>query len=146
MKKFLIVFVCLWLWLLVPSNANSDTVETEVNSPATTEQMQPVATYYLAVTEGIRKEVKITPPATKIAVISQSGDTTIRCGDGQNAYSCSPGKRLELEYEASTPLTKFWGENMSNTQVRLQIDVYQTVVTESKAEETDILFNLESKG
>ncbi|MDJ0744288.1 MAG: hypothetical protein QNJ32_13115 [Xenococcaceae cyanobacterium MO_167.B27] len=35
-----------------------------------------------------------------------------------------------LEYEVTAPVVKFWGENLSETQVRLQIDVYHTVPIE----------------
>ena len=74
-----------------------------------------------------RGELNIDPPATKIVVTSQSGDTKIRCGDEQNIYTCSPGRKLELEYEVATPVVSFWGENLSDVQVRLQIDVDQIV-------------------
>ena len=84
-------------------------------------------TYYLTVFIQTRGELKIDPPATKIVVISQSGDTTIRCGDEQDIDTCSPGKKLDLEYDITTPVVSFWGQNLSDIQVRLQIDVYQTV-------------------
>ncbi len=129
------ILVCLWVWLISPVIINTEPVGEEINTQVTeqvTEQLiQPVATYHLSVLGGARGEVKINPPATKIVVTSQSGDITIRCGDEQNAYSCSPGKRLELEYEVTAPVVKFWGENLSDTQVRLQIDVYQTVPIEN---------------
>lgn len=123
MKKLLLVLVCCCWWTIVPINAYGDSIE-ENNSQA-------IATYFLLVTGGIRKEVKIDPPATKIVVISQSGDSTIRCGDEQNAYSCSPGKRLELIYSTDTPVTKFWGENINDIPVRLQIEVWETASAES---------------
>ena len=128
MKQLIPILVCLCLWLIVPAIINAEPIEEEeINSQVTETLVQPQKTYHLLVLAEARGEVTIEPPATKIVVTSQSGDITIRCGDEQNAYSCSPGKRLELEYEATTPLVKFWGENLSNTQVRLQIDVYQTV-------------------
>lgn len=120
------ILVCLCFWLIVPGIINFEPVVEEINSQAEI-LAQPIETYYLSILEEGRREVTIDPPATKIVVTSQSGDTTVRCGDTQNAYSCSPGKRLELKYDITTPVTKFWGENMSQTQVRLQIDVYQTV-------------------
>ena len=130
MKQLTTILVCLWFWLIAPAIINAEPIGEEINSQVI-EQFQPVATYYLSVLGGGRGEVKINPPATKIIVTSQSGDIIIRCGDEQNAYTCSPGKRLELEYEVTTPLVKFWGENLSDTQVRLRIDVYQTVPTEN---------------
>ena len=130
MKQLIPILVCLCLWLIAPAIINAEPVEEEINDQVTETLVQPQKTYHLLVLAEARGEVTIDPPATKIVVTSQSGDITIRCGDEQNAYSCSPGKRLELEYEATTPLVKFWGENLSNTQVRLQIDVYQTVTIE----------------
>ncbi len=128
MKQLIPILVCLCLWLIAPAIINAEPIEEEeINYQVTETLVQPQKTYHLLVLAEARGEVTINPPATKIVVTSQSGDITIRCGDEQNAYSCSPGKRLELEYEATTPLVKFWGENLSNTQVRLQIDVYQTV-------------------
>ncbi len=137
MKQLVPILVCLWFWLIPPAIINTEPVGEEINSQVTEQLAQPVETYYLTVLAGARGEVTINPPATKIVVTSQSGDTTIRCGDAQNAYSCSPGKRLELEYENTTPVVKFWGENLTDTQVRLQIDVYQTVPLEDSPTENE---------
>ncbi len=130
MKQLVPIIVCLWFWLIAPAILNASTVEEETNSQIQEQLVQPQETYHLLVLAGARGEVKINPPATKIVVTSQSGDTIIRCGDEQNTYTCSPGKRLELEYEVTAPVVKFWGENLTDTQVRLQIDVYQTVPIE----------------
>ena len=131
MKQLATIFVCLWFWLIPPVIINTEPVGEVIDNQATEKLVQPLATYHLSVLGGARGEVKINPPATKIVVTSQSGDITIRCGDKQNAYSCSLCKRLELEYEVTAPVVKFWGENLSDTQVRLQIDVYQTVPAEN---------------
>lgn len=128
MKRLILILVVLWFWLLAPITVHADSASDLGDRQASQEAVQPLKTYYLSVLEGGgRREIKIDPPATKIAVTSQSGDTTIRCGDANNSYSCSPGKRIELKYEATTPVVKFWAENSNHTQVRLQIDVYQTV-------------------
>ncbi|MGK7936895.1 MAG: hypothetical protein AB4206_14030 [Xenococcaceae cyanobacterium] len=127
MKQLIPILICLWFWLIAPASINASIVGEEINSQVTEKLTQPQKTYHLLVLAQARGEVTINPPATKIVVTSQSGDTIIRCGDEQNAYSCSPGKRLELEYEVTAPVSKFWGENLSDIQVRLQIDVYQTV-------------------
>ncbi len=134
MKQLVTIIVC--FWLIAPAIVNAEPVGEEIDSQPTEQSVQPVETYYLLVLEGIgKREVKINPPATKIVVTSQSGDTIIRCGDEQNTYICSPGKRLEIEYEDETPVIKFWGENINDTQVRLQIDVYQTVPLENNSVE-----------
>ena len=141
MKQLASILVCLWFCFIYPAVIDAEPVREDINSQVTEQLNQPVETYHLSVLAGGKGEIKINPPATKIVVTSQSGDTTIRCGDEQNAYSCSPGKRLELEYADNTPILKFWGENLSDTQVRLQIDVYQTVpVPESPTEneQTDL--------
>ena len=130
MKQLVPIIVCLWFWLIAPAILNASTIKEETNCQIQEQLVQPQETYHLLVLAGARGEVKINPPATKIVVTSQSGDTIIRCGDEQNTYTCSPGKRLELEYEVTAPVVKFWGENLTDTQVRLQIDVYQTVPIE----------------
>ncbi len=137
MKQIASVLVCLWFGLIPPTVINTEIVLENINSQATEQLIQPVETYHLSVLAGGRGEIKIDPPATMIVITSQSGDTTIRCGDEQNAYSCSPGKRLELKYDITAPVVKFWGENLSDTQVRLQIDVYQTVSLPESPTETE---------
>ena len=136
MKQLIPILVCLWFWLIALAFLNASPVAEEINSQVTEQSVKPVKTYHLTVLAKGRGEVKINPPATKIVVTSQSGDTTIRCGDEQNAYSCAPGKRLELEYEVTAPVVKFWGENLNDTQVRLQIDVYQTVSLKNSSAES----------
>ncbi len=117
------------VWSTVPATAASSPLETSTENQLTKDVIQPVKTYYLNVLpEAGRREVKFDLPASNIAVTSQSGDTTVRCGDAINNYSCSPGKRLELRYDAAAPLTKFWAENTTETPVRLQIDVYQVAI------------------
>lgn len=131
MTQFAPILVCFWLWFIAPAIINVEPVGEKVNSSITETLVQPIETYHLSILGEGRREIKIDPPAIKIAVTSQSGDTIIRCGDEQNAYSCAPGKRLELEYELAAPATRFWGENLNSTQVRLQIEVYQTVAIEN---------------
>ena len=113
-------------WSTVPATAASFPLETLAENQPTEALTQPIKTYYLNVLPEVgRREVKFDLPATNIAVISQSGDTAVRCGDAINSYSCSPGKRLELRYDSTVPLTKFWAENTTETPVRLQIDVLE---------------------
>ena len=127
MKQLIPILLCLWFWFIVPAIINAEPIEIAINSSIIEESVNPVKTYYLNVLGQGRGELNIDPPATKIVVTSQSGDTKIRCGDEQNIYTCSPGRRLELEYEVATPVVSFWGENLSDVQVRLQIDVDQIV-------------------
>ncbi len=127
MKQLAPILVCLWFWLVPPAIITTEPIGEEINSQVKEQLVHPLETYHLLVLAGARAEMIIDPPATKIVITSQSGDTIIRCGDEQNAYSCSPGKRLELKYEDARPVVKFWGENLTDTQVRLQIEVYQTV-------------------
>ncbi|WP_414548078.1 hypothetical protein [Anabaena sp. CCY 0017] len=111
---------------ILPINADNSSPYVNENGSEIQELRQPIKTYFLTVLpEGTKREVKINPPATKIVVTSQSGDTGIRCGDGFSSYSCLPGKRIELIYDSATPVVKFWGENQSDIQVRLQIEVYE---------------------
>lgn len=138
-KTTLILIISLLLfWSLATSLVASDPLNENIEKPVaeTIVQTQPIKTYFLGVLPALgRQSVKINPPAIDIAVTSQSGDTTVRCGDAANTYSCSPGKRLELVYKSAEPLTKFWGENTTEIPVRLQIDVYQVLeaVTEDSS-------------
>ncbi len=92
------------------------------------QEVKPLKSYFLTLLpNGSRQSIKIDPPATRISVISESGDTAVRCGDRLQNYSCIPGKRLELAYEGDIPIEQFWGENQSQTQVRLRIEVYQQI-------------------
>ena len=143
--KIILVFALLFFWLIatpvVASEASDQSsLDNNVESTAAKVQTQAIKTYYLSVSPALgRQSVKIDPPGTKIAVTSQSGDTTVRCGDAANIYSCSPGKRLELEYDSAQPLTKFWGENTAEVPARLQIDVYQGVESASEDRVTESL-------
>ncbi len=91
-------------------------------------QAQPLKTYFLqALPGGTRRSVKLSPPATRLVVSSQSGDTAIRFGDGVRNYSAKPGNPQPIEAEPDTPIEKIWAENPTEKQVRLRIDVYQAI-------------------
>ena len=137
MIKIIVAIALIFLlWSTVPTTTASSPLEPEVENQPTEAVTQPVKTYYLNVLpEAGRREVKLDPPATNVAVTSQSGDTTVRCGDATNSYSCSPGKRLELMYDSAMPLVKFWAENTTEIPVRLQIDVYEVAIVEHGGEE-----------
>lgn len=51
-------------------------------SQKTSQPNQPLKVYFLSVLpEGSKRQVTINPPATKLIVTFQSGDSAIRCGD-----------------------------------------------------------------
>ena len=152
MKSKLALFFSLLilLWLFVPVSTDEDYIRAvsevvpvdnnekdtwplnEEDSSLSTEAVKPLKNYFLTLlSDGSRREIKIDPPATRIEVISESGDTAVRCGDGFQNYSCIPGKRLELVYDRDAPIEKFWGENQSENQVRLRIEIYQQIETET---------------
>lgn len=92
------------------------------------ETSSPNQTYFLiALPHGSRQSVKLDPPATRLVISSHSGDTSVRCGEGIRSYTCSPGKRLELTAENSSPIKQIWAENSHETQVRLKIEVLETL-------------------
>ncbi|MEM8778028.1 MAG: hypothetical protein AAGF26_03975 [Cyanobacteria bacterium P01_G01_bin.49] len=87
---------------------------------------QPLKTYNLSVlAEGSKQGVKIDPPATKMTVKVEIGQGSIRCGDANQTYNCAPGKPINISYEPSEAVSQFWGENQSEHQYRLRIDVYE---------------------
>lgn len=98
-------------------------------------QAQPLKTYFLqALPGGTRRSVKLSPPATRLVVSSESGDTAIRFGDGVRTYSAKPGNPQPIEAEPDTPIEKIWAENSTEKQVRLRIDVYQAITPPSDEE------------
>lgn len=104
-------------------------------SAAVDETPQPIRTYFLALMpEEARRRINFDPPALDIAVRSESGDSAIRCGDGQKTYSCAPGNTLKISHDAADPITYFWGQNTSSANVRLRIDVYQEALPESASD------------
>ncbi len=120
----------------VNNNENDSQLIDEEDNGLSIEAVKPLKSYFLTLLpDGARQEIKINPPATRIAIISESGDTAVRCGDGFQNYSCIPGKRLELVYDRDTPIEKFWGENQSKNQVRLRIEVYQQIQSTDDTEE-----------
>jgi len=92
------------------------------------ETSSPRTTYFLiALPNGSRQSVKLDPPATRLVISSHSGDTSVRCGEGIRSYNCTPGKRLELKAENSSPIKQIWAENSHETQVRLKIEVLESL-------------------
>ena len=126
LKVLAIVSLLILFWLVAPVKIEKCTLAVNENGSETQESVQPLKTQFLlSLPQGSRREVEIDPPATRIVVTSQSGDTAIRCGDSVRGYSCAPGKRLELTYDPATPARKFWAENSTEVQVRLRIEVYE---------------------
>lgn len=137
------------VWFVAPVRAEdtspiremADNIQ-EIASPPEVEagekpqkQAQPLKTYFLqALPGGTRRSVKLSPPATRLVVSSQSGDTAIRFGDGIRNYSAKPGNPQPIEAEPDTPIEKIWAENPTEKQVRLRIDVYQAITPASDEE------------
>ncbi|MGQ4645789.1 hypothetical protein [Lyngbya aestuarii] len=132
--KIIIIVVCLvLLWLVTPVQAENALPLPVTSGELQEEQLQPLKTYFLDISPGSTKRViELNPPATKLIVYSQLGETAIRCGDRVHNYSCKPGKPLLINSEPATPIKQFWAENPHEQQMRLRIDVYQASVTESK--------------
>ncbi len=128
-KVLIILSLLLLLWGIAPGSVESSPLAgiavNEVSSE-TQELEQPLKTYLLTLLPGVaRQVVQINPPATRLVVTSRSGDTAVRCGDGERSYSCVPGKRLEILADSAAPVDQFWGENTHEIEVRLRIEVYE---------------------
>lgn len=90
------------------------------------ERPKPLKTYFLSVPpEGVLYRVNFKPPAAKISVASQSGDTIVRCGDNVKAYRCQPGNTLKISYDPETAIETFWVQNTSEVNVVVRIEVYE---------------------
>ncbi|NER37061.1 MAG: hypothetical protein F6J93_24340 [Oscillatoria sp. SIO1A7] len=72
----------------------------ETSSPNSSFQgLKPLKTYTLSVPpESALYRVNFRPSATKISVVSRSGDTIVRCGDSVKTYRCQPGNPLNISY------------------------------------------------
>jgi hypothetical protein len=137
------------IWFVAPVRAENtsssegiaDNIQ-EVAPPLKTEtkkksrkQAQPLKTYFLeALPGGTRRSIKLSPPATRLVVSSESGDTAIRFGDGVRNYSAKPGNPQPIEAEPDAPIEKIWAENPTEKRVRLRIDVYQALTPASEEE------------
>ncbi|MGF1490671.1 MAG: hypothetical protein ACFBSE_26565 [Prochloraceae cyanobacterium] len=148
-KVVLILSLLIFLWFFAPviissegsvlaanevrainNDQNESQLVNEQEESLSQQEIKPLKNYFLILLpNGSRQSIKINPPATRISVISESGNTAVRCGDRLQNYSCIPGQRLELAYEEDIPIEQFWGENQSETQVRLRIEVYQQIET-----------------
>jgi hypothetical protein len=149
LRIFILAVFLVLVWFVAPVRAENtssgegmaDTIQ-EVAQPLKTEtskksrkQAQPLKTYFLeALPGGTRRSIKLSPPATRLVVSSESGDTAIRFGDGIRNYSAKPGNPQPIEAEPDTPIEKIWAENPTEKQVRLRIDVYQAITPTSEEE------------
>lgn len=119
LKPLITVCLCGLLWCNFCLSGLADTTEDNLDG-------QPLKTYNLGIlAKGSRQKVKIDPPATKMTVKVAVGEGSIRCGDVNQTYNCAPGKPLTLSYDALEAVDQFWGENQSDHQYRLRIDVYE---------------------
>jgi hypothetical protein len=146
MKKIVqLLAIALMLWGLVDSGAiasnltpteqllTTGEIQTPSSSASTSESSElspssgePLKTYFLTLAaENSRRRVNLDPPATRVLITSESGDTAVACGDGTKTYSCVPGKSLEITHELDAPIDYIWAQNSGMTHVRLRIDVYQ---------------------
>ena len=80
-KIFIIISLLLLFWFAGPVRADSFLGSATEGSKLAGESIQKGKTYLLTLLPGGgRLTLKINPPATKIIVTSQSGDTAVRCG------------------------------------------------------------------
>ena len=122
---------------ITPKKDLSTTIEVEAETSVdaktpvdaeTPEPIKPLKSYSLSVLPDRSKQfVNIEPPANKIIVYLQSGETAVRCGVSTQAYSCKPGNPLEITATPDTPIKQFWAENLSKQPVGLKIDVLDAV-------------------
>lgn len=110
------------------SSVAVDSVVPEQSKP------EPLSTYYLSLLpDGARRRVNFDAPASQLSVSLESGNTSVRCGDGEKTYSCVPGKSLEIQHRPDRPIKLFWAENSNGDSVRLRIDIYEYGTLEETA-------------
>lgn len=90
---------------------------------------EPLKTYSLNIlSEMSRQSIKLDPPVTEMTVrIIKPGDAAIPCGDGNNTYTCTAGKLLEIKSSSDQPISKFWGQNTAENPVYLTLEVFKEV-------------------
>ncbi|MGJ3252306.1 MAG: hypothetical protein ACFE0J_14435 [Elainellaceae cyanobacterium] len=107
---------------------NSPAVDAALDSAKPEQPTEPSKTYFLSLaSENARRRVNLDPPATRLSITSESGDTAVQCGDGGKTYSCVPGSSLKIQHDADDPISYIWAQNSSANRVRLRIDVYETI-------------------
>lgn len=106
----------------------SPAVDAAPDSAQPEQPAEPSKTYFLSLaSENARRRVNLDPPATRLSITSESGDTAVQCGDGGKTYSCVPGSSLKIQHDADDPISYIWAQNSSANRVRLRIDVYETI-------------------
>lgn len=94
----------------------------------------PLKTYFLPVpSEGIQHRVKLDPAATRLRVLAESGNGSIQCGDSVQTYHCAAGKPLDISRSPESAVSTFTARNTSASDMRLRLEVYAVVPTESPA-------------
>ncbi len=139
LAKFFPILILLLLVLLInfgiPTQAKADNLSEGETISQLEEEKHSLTTYPLTVlSQGSRQSVKIDPPALKMTVTVNSGESAIRCGDDFRSYSCVLGKPLELSYETTEPNSKFWAENNTEHQVKLMIKVEEIFMSDNENE------------
>ncbi|MGB7444872.1 MAG: hypothetical protein WA919_27705 [Coleofasciculaceae cyanobacterium] len=127
---------CLTIFYLIAPVQAENTLSLENTGSASQQKPQPLKTYVLTVLpEGSRQKIKLQPPATKLVVNAQSGDTAVLCGDGRQKYTCKSGNPLQIDSEE--PIKQFWAENTSQQQVQLRINIYEVSDSQPLAQEIE---------
>lgn len=87
---------------------------------------QPLKTYSLTlIPDNPRQQITLDPPATRIKVTMELGNSAVRCGDRLDSYRTLPGKPLTIERDADTAMTQFWAQNSGGGDARLRIEVME---------------------
>lgn len=117
MKKITFIF---FLFLLLTVTSPVLAAEKALTPP------KPLKTYTLSVLPVVSKQsIKINPPALELAVKTEPGDVSLRCGDNSQTYTCSSGKILKISSSAEKPIERFWAQSNANQDIRLKIAVYK---------------------
>ncbi|HHP7246179.1 MAG TPA: hypothetical protein ACFE0H_15995, partial [Elainellaceae cyanobacterium] len=88
---------------------SSPTADAAPDSAKPDQPAEPSKTYFLSLeSENARRRVNLAPPATRLSITSESGDTAVQCGDGDKTYSCVPGGSLKIQHDADDPISYIW--------------------------------------
>ncbi|NJL01007.1 MAG: hypothetical protein HC838_01360 [Spirulinaceae cyanobacterium RM2_2_10] len=112
---------CCWFLLLIAAAAPSP--ENTAPSPPAA-----IAKYSLQVpAEVAQRQIKLTPPATKLRVTTQPGDVAVRCGDRIQTYTCTGGKPLTIERSPAEAISQFRVQNPTHAEaISIELTVYAT--------------------
>jgi hypothetical protein len=111
----------------MPSDPPTAGVDPAPSMPAPATESSVDRIEYLVILPHAVQSIDFQSGVTRLVVTSEAGHTTLRCGDRQETYACTPGRSLTIERDPATALTTFQAQNDSDRPVRLKLRIERAV-------------------